>query len=854
MAGINSSGPRPGSLLFGLLLLISGGGVYYGPSSVSPQFQNESEVEPPEDPAGATSRLNDWKEKLSSEKRPRRQEAARKLVRHGSTQSKDFVVRTLAGATKREKEALLTGIANGVSAKESSVEHLLKPLLRRYARSFGDGGTALIEAASYYPGEKILSTIETLLIEEPNGGNPQRLLLQKSRLVRLLGGTKIDTDPIRTGRLLITLTRTLPDELYSDLVTAFRENFHVYSLSSVEECRTWWKEHKDASPEQLYRDIARKTSRQALGNWKDVVRKLFSAHGTGSAKLYANLLTTPDPRKIQFILKHLRQTPPEKDRSRLGKQISALLSRGYPATVQRDTLATIEQLQLEETRSSVEKRLSSFRPSVRAAAASALGAVGNETSAKRLTERFRLEQNASVTESLVQAIQELNYRKAVPAFKKRLLQPGSISSSVQSAIVQALGALGTRQSLDGLTTFLEETDPENDEDLRFDLAYSIGQIQHPRGVPPLVRLTNDPQSSVRGSAAQALGNISFDRETDADVASLRQKAVDALFRLLGDSDQDTTVRRRAANSIASIGTASSIPRLTELTLEQQDNQNTYRRDTLVTLLKKFPEQLAETVSTLLDNDRAALVTHIDGQFSPDKLKPLADETNTLLRVLFARAHLAMRNWSRVITHLKNIGSVEAVDKNRIKLIRIEAYLGIGNLAEARKRIETMLENAEKTSSLWWKLQALRVRRHYQQPPPRSSLKRIDKLLNQSPPSDVAAELKRIRKDYKTNVKTIEQALNKLFSNDDPSAVQEPLNTLVDLTPFHPHIVRSALDRIPMDPDRALETVTPPVARLLSKITGTERKLSGDASPDQVKDARADWSAWLKNRNGNEEKK
>ncbi len=793
--------------------------------------------------------IENWVKNLSSDKRPVRQEAARNLVLNDSTSSTRATVRVLSTGIQKEKEAILTIIASAVSGDRESVEHLLKPMLRRHAQTSGDGGSVLVEAVSYYPAERIQTTIHELLVEEPLNGTvaKSQQLLEKARLIRLLGSERISMDPIRTGKLLISMIDSLPEELHPDILQIFQSNLHVYSISTVEQCRDWWNEHRELSPDELFRNVAERTTDRALKDWKNVVTKLFSAHGTGSAKLYADLLETPDPRKQLFLLNKLRETPPESDRSLLGEKTAGLLSRNTPARVSLSTLKTVEQLELTGARAEVEGLLSSFRPAIRAGAASALGQIGNEESGNRLTEQFKIEDIPDVSVSIVQAIRELDHKAAVPELKKRLLREDDFSSGVQKAIVQALGTLGQTDSLQALTAFLNRTDPESNEALRFEIADSLGQLQHPRAVPPLVRLTNDPNASVRVSAAQALGNISFDESDPSKNGDLRSKALDALFELLKNTDEDTPVRRRAASSIASTGTASSIARLTGLVIENPETTPSYIEEALIALLKKHPDRLLRTARTLQENDLHPLVAQIDEQFDLNRIEGGDELSVTELRFLFARTHLELENWSTVITRLKNIEETSGDRKEQQQLMRIRAFIGLSNFSEAKSHISSLLENTEEGASLWWKLQVLRTRLDFRTPPPATALERVDDLLKKSPPSDVASALKRIREKHKTNVETIERILENITGSGNSNTDPEDVQTLINLSPYHHMIVRKSLDLLPSDPEQAKRLMTPALAKLMGDITGRKLSLSDETTPEQVKDALDEWAKWLENR-------
>ena len=116
--------------------------------------------------------------------------------------------------------------------------------------------------------------------------------------------------------------------------------------------------------------------------------------------------------------------------------------------------------------------------------------------------------------------------------------------SVKYFTIQTLGKIGRAAESAGprLIKFLKSSEPY----LRYTAAAALGQIQYTKAVPSLSKiLLKDPNSDVRGSAAEALGNMSFytGHEKDAGIPELK----------IALQDLDPNVRAKAASALGNVG-------------------------------------------------------------------------------------------------------------------------------------------------------------------------------------------------------------------------------------------------------------------------------------------------------------
>ncbi|BCL35492.1 HEAT repeat domain-containing protein [Nostoc sp. MS1] len=145
--------------------------------------------------------------------------------------------------------------------------------------------------------------------------------------------------------------------------------------------------------------------------------------------------------------------------------------------------------------------------------------------------------------------------KLAGAVKPELQQP-TINLVAELGIpllfkIQLLGLTKSYQAVSHLNKLLEN----EDSSVRDSAASALGEIKSEAAIPGLIKLLEDEDSDVRDSAASALGEIKS------------EAAIPGLIKLLEDEDSD--VRYSAAYALREIKSDAAIPRLIQL-LEHED--------------------------------------------------------------------------------------------------------------------------------------------------------------------------------------------------------------------------------------------------------------------------------------------
>ncbi len=793
---------------------------------------------------------------LSSDERPPRQDAASKLVVRKSKKAVHKVSELLYSGSDREKSALLTAIANEVGS-ENSVTHLLKPILLTYARHVNGSDTTLVEAVSYYPEDTLLQSLESLLTGYTTDTRKtfKMTLLQKARLVRVLSRNQIQADPIAAARLLVPLLDTLSPELKSEILVVLQERFHLYLKTRFEDWKLWWNEQKTKKDAEIYRSLLRQRSDAAFQDWKGAVDHLLAVTGDKSSSPSVDkLLQTKDPRKIVYLLQQIQEHPDRENLIPEGEKVLMLLSDQSHPAVRREVIKAIGVLNINEGRDEVTKLIDHYRPSIREAVAVTLGKIGNGTSGERLAEQLRNEKNRSVMIAILSALKKLDYKEAVFILHDQL-QKTNLHASVRNEIVSTLGSMGQAKSLPILKSLLRKSEPEEQVTLRFNLALSIGEIGVLEGVSPLIELLESPTPSVRGAAALALGNISFEGQAKGGLEN--KKALRALFQLLQQAE-DPTVKRRAAKSISKISIPRTADQLAEVIVAGEGEIEDVIRDALSNILEKYPEKLTSVIPVLQDDGHHSLVVEIAGQLEKETLNSLDKSTYRSVTVGFVKSYLAVSNWSKAMALLERM---EFQDQKPAHVAYLEAktYIGLGNVSEAGKVLTDLEDQTEKGTRGWWRVQHLKARLLYRQGTPEKALTFINETLRpQSPPDDINEKLKRIEEKHKTVLKIIDQGVSDLLSGsangetgedegngeNSESGSETQFEALLEMGRYHRSIVRRGLNRLPDDPQKIKEQLTPRFSQVMNDITGCDISFSGNEDVETVQKMRDQWENWL----------
>ncbi|TYC73667.1 HEAT repeat domain-containing protein [Streptomyces sp. CB01881] len=183
-------------------------------------------------------------------------------------------------------------------------------------------------------------------------------------------------------------------------------------------------------------------------------------------------------------------------------------------------------------------------PVVRGTAANTLGKLGDRTTVATLQAVLEKDEDPVVRASAATALGRIGDRSGVTALKAAL--EGDADSVVRGSAANALGFLGDRSTAPALRAVVE-----GDEDpvVRGSAATALGRLGDRSAVAVLgAAAQRDPDEGVRGSAVHALGRLG-----DGSAAPVLGAVMEA--------DTNSWVRGAAANALGGLGDASVLPGL-----------------------------------------------------------------------------------------------------------------------------------------------------------------------------------------------------------------------------------------------------------------------------------------------------
>jgi len=198
-------------------------------------------------------------------------------------------------------------------------------------------------------------------------------------------------------------------------------------------------------------------------------------------------------------------------------------------------------------------------PSLRCAAAEALGDLGDTRAVKALTKAL-LDGDRRVRSAAAEALVDL--RALEPLIQA--LREGD--GDARFVATEALGRLGDPRAVEALIKELKD----GDRSLQRAAAEALGSLGDARAVMPLLRTLRDPNSDVQSAAAEALGRLRDARAVEPIIQALGvfsphvkrlaaealgrlgdARAVEPLRKVLGDLTGE--VRSAAASALARLG-------------------------------------------------------------------------------------------------------------------------------------------------------------------------------------------------------------------------------------------------------------------------------------------------------------
>jgi HEAT repeat protein len=211
------------------------------------------------------------------------------------------------------------------------------------------------------------------------------------------------------------------------------------------------------------------------------------------------------------------------------------------------------------------------------------------------------------------------------------------ASQVRIAAIDALGKLEEAGAIAILKGFIESADL----DLAGAALKSLGQIQHPDALPPLLEALRLPDASRRVAALSALSRRGGERVIEA-------------IQWVAASDAEATVVQAAIDALGSLASPEAIAALVNLTAEAS------RREASVEALSRLPEQKIETIGRGLAHRQASVrraVLDALGRLKHPRAsalltRALADEEASVrLAAVNALAHLGNRSAEKELLDL-----------------------------------------------------------------------------------------------------------------------------------------------------------------------------------------------------------
>ena len=215
------------------------------------------------------------------------------------------------------------------------------------------------------------------------------------------------------------------------------------------------------------------------------------------------------------------------------------------AEVQVQALAILEHIGAVEVRNNVAAKLADTNPTIRAAAARALGVLGDaDTAPVLLTALSDPDRGVRVSSTL--ALGRLKAMAVGPVFRS-ILTRRDLDASERQAAIMSVGHLRLTEVVDDLITIATSTSEK--ENTRSVSIAALGEIGDIEALKPILDLLEDPTETIRFNAAASLGSLGG------------AEAESALIRVLRNPHEADFIRIRAAWAIRNIGNETGIKEL-----------------------------------------------------------------------------------------------------------------------------------------------------------------------------------------------------------------------------------------------------------------------------------------------------
>lgn len=289
---------------------------------------------------------------------------------------------------------------------------------------------------------------------------------------------------------------------------------------------------------------------------------------------------------------------------RLLKRTAAILDNHLdePAQLVSSAVAYAAEAEIEELEPRILEIAESGSGTLPMDAVKALGALGDEKTARRLMELYEASGvSQQVKEQIILVLGKLESEEAIDLLIELAEDTGE-AMTMRRFAADSLGRIGSSRAIETLKKLFSQDDPY----LRANAVYSMGLIGGPEAEEILFAALRDQFWRIRVSAAEALGEagvkdgfdiLAYKAENDPEV-QVRTSAVEALgkiggrkaFELLKEiargSRNPVAVRTQALESLVEEDLSGSIPFLKELFTEETAKRSSVVLDSLGRILSE----------------------------------------------------------------------------------------------------------------------------------------------------------------------------------------------------------------------------------------------------------------------------
>lgn len=245
-------------------------------------------------------------------------------------------------------------------------------------------------------------------------------------------------------------------------------------------------------------------------------------------------------------------------------------------------------------------RLQSGTSGDREVAATLLGHLGAASAAGPLLEALRHDTDGKVKAAAAEALGLLGNPEAVKAL---IAFFDTHDIALRNAVVRAIVRIADEEAVDDVASFLTHSDKK----VRILAAYTLGQIHFPRASKKLKHVLQDESYEVREAAVKALGDLGDPQSVDIllQIASEPERyslvwIIDSLGKIADSralpvlvvnavNAHSVEVREAAADALGNLRTKEAVPTLISL-LEDQDARVRHSAATSLEKLRKYVER------------------------------------------------------------------------------------------------------------------------------------------------------------------------------------------------------------------------------------------------------------------------